>query len=368
MRFKNPVIRTVCLACGLLIVRPVAAQFSPPPDGLGPRVPQGTAACSVQKSCADLAPGMMKSAEAPSALADNLHYLSNVIGLRPSGSQQLQKAVAWSSQAFRQIGLDRVYTEQFTIPEGSHSLPMNPAHSANLIAEITGREKPDDFVVVTSHLDSGEKTTATDDCNVAFLIDVARVIQAAGAIPRRSIRFALFSGYYQQMAGSWAYINAHRSQLEHIATAVSFDGCLGRITGYSLGGREDMMGTVHEALEPIRSFGADRLSENVVLPSDIFDFLTEGIPTLSAEYESAARISNENSSDKQNAAIAQLKRQVGIAAITAFAIADAPERIGPRLSRSQIESLLDATGLRTLMRSQGLWKLWASGARGRTPQ
>ena len=82
-----------------------------------------------------------------------------------------------------------------------------PAESENVVAEIRGREKPDEFVLLGAHLDSWDLGTGALDngCNVALVIDAARVIHASGVIPRRSIRFVLFTGEEQGMLGSWAW-------------------------------------------------------------------------------------------------------------------------------------------------------------------
>jgi hypothetical protein len=63
--------------------------------------------------------------------------------------------------------------------------------------------------------------------------------------------------------------------------------------------------------------------------------------------------------------IPALKRQTGIAAITAYALADTSEPIARRQSRAEIEQLLKDTGLSEHMKSQGLWRAWESGERGR---
>ena len=81
-----------------------------------------------------------------------------------------------------------------------------PVESENVVAEIRGREKPDEFVLLGAHSirgiwGPGRSTTAA---NVAMVIDAARVIHASGSVPRRSIRFVLFTGEEQVVLGSWA--------------------------------------------------------------------------------------------------------------------------------------------------------------------
>ena len=64
-----------------------------------------------------------------------------------------------------------------------------------------GYEKPDEFVVLGAHLDSWDLGTGALDngCNVAMVIEAARAIKATGLVPRRTIRFVLFSGEEREM-------------------------------------------------------------------------------------------------------------------------------------------------------------------------
>ncbi len=83
-----------------------------------------------------------------------------------------------------------------------------PVEQENVIAEIRGREKPDEWVLLGAHLDSWELGTGALDngCNAAMVIEAARDILRTGVKPRRSIRFVLFTGEEQGMLGSWAYV------------------------------------------------------------------------------------------------------------------------------------------------------------------
>jgi carboxypeptidase Q len=246
-----------------------------------------------------------------------------------------------------------------------------PVNSENVVAEIRGREKPDEFVILGAHLDSWELGTGALDngCNAALVIDAARVIKSSGSIPRRSIRFVLFTGEEQGMLGSWAYARKHRDELDRMVAAVIFDSGIGAVTGYSLGGRKDTLAPVREALEPVASLGVKDFTLDAESGTDNLDFLLEGVPTLVANQEPANYMINYHAQsdtfDKVD--IAELKKHVAIAAVTAYALADREERIGPRQSRAQVEQLLKDTGLEKGMRDQSMWPLWQKGARGHQP-
>lgn len=247
-----------------------------------------------------------------------------------------------------------------------------PVDSENVVAEIRGREKPEEFVLLGAHLDSWELGTGALDngCNAVMVIDAARAIHSSGATPRRSIRFVLFTGEEQGMLGSWAYARAHRAELDRMDAAVIFDRGDGRVTGYSLGGRKDTLPAIRETLEPVRQLGVTEFTLDAAADTDHFDFLLEGVPTLEANQEPADYMLNYHASsdtfDKVD--IPAVKKQVAIAALTAYALADREDRIGPRQSRAQVEQLMNQTGLERDLKLLGLWGQWESGERGRSAE
>jgi carboxypeptidase Q len=244
-----------------------------------------------------------------------------------------------------------------------------PVNSENVVAEIRGREKPDEFVLVGAHLDSWELGTGAldDGCNVAMIIDAARIIHSSGTIPRRSIRFVFFTGEEQGMLGSAAYAHVHRAELDSMAAAIIFDSGVGRITGYSLGGRKDVVAAVRNTLGPLKPLDATDLTLDAGMDTDNFDFILEGVPTLEANQEPANYMLNYHAAsdtfDKVD--FKELKHNAAIAAVTSFALADSEERIGPRQSRAEIEELLKQTGLGKEMKEAGFWPLWEKKERGR---
>ena len=246
-----------------------------------------------------------------------------------------------------------------------------PVPAENVVAEIRGREKPDEFVVLGAHLDSWDLGTGALDngCNSAMVIDAARTIHASSVIPRRSIRFVLFTGEEEGLLGSAAYAHAHRAELDHMIAAVIFDSGIGKVTGYSLGGRKDVDAAMREVLEPVARLGVKDFTFDASMDTDNFDFLLEGVPTLVANQDPANYMLNYHAAsdtfDKVD--ITELKRHVAIAAITAFALADSPTRIGSRQSRAEVEELLRETALDKGMKDAGFWPYWQSSERGRQP-
>jgi carboxypeptidase Q len=246
-----------------------------------------------------------------------------------------------------------------------------PVDQFNVIGEIRGYEKPDEIVVLGAHLDSWELGTGALDngCNAAMVIEAARAIKASGLLPRRTIRFILFSGEEQGLLGSWAYVQAHRAEMDKYRAAVIYDSGIGRVSGYSLGGRRDIEPAVREILRPFAGWGVENHAYDAEAGTDHLDFLLEGVPTLVANQEVANYLQNYHAAsdtfDKVD--IRELKLNTVLAAVTAWGIADRAEPIGKRLSRAEMETLLKETHLDEELKAFGMWPDWQSGARGRKP-
>jgi len=241
----------------------------------------------------------------------------------------------------------------------------------NVVGEIRGYEKSDEVVILGAHLDSWELGTGALDngCNAALVTEAARAIKATGLLPRRTIRFVLFSGEEQGTVGSFEYVKAHRAELDKIRAMITFDAGIGRVTGYSLGGRRDTEAGVREVLKPLESWGANNHTYDASFGTDNMDFLLEGVPTLVANQEEANYLANYHAAsdtlDKVD--MRELKLHTVLAALTAWGIADRGEPLGKRLTRSEIETQMKETGLDQQMKLLGYWDAWQSGARGRKP-
>ena len=246
-----------------------------------------------------------------------------------------------------------------------------PLEQENVVGEITGYEKPDEAVILGAHLDSWDLGTGALDngCNAAMVIEAARVLKATGLRPRRTIRFVLFSGEEQGELGSRAYVRAHRAELDKIRAAVIFDSGIGKVTGYSLGGRPELEAGLREVLKPLESWDINHHSVAPESGSDHLDFMLEGVPALIAEQEEANYLPNYHAAsdtlDKVD--IRTLKEHTVIAALTAWGIADRVEPLGKRLTRAEIEANFKETGFDQAMKAGGEWDEWASGKRGRQP-
>ncbi|MGC2171254.1 MAG: M20/M25/M40 family metallo-hydrolase [Candidatus Sulfotelmatobacter sp.] len=244
-----------------------------------------------------------------------------------------------------------------------------PFKSANVIGEIKGSEKPEEFVILGAHLDSWELGTSALDngCNAALVVDALRAIKAAGLKPRRSIRFILFSGEEEGLLGSRAYTRAHRFELDKAAGVIIYDSGTGQTTGFADGGRKDVLDTAKRLIVPLQQFGLTDMKTDMEWGTDHFDFMLEGVPTFVADQKEANYLENYHavSDTYDKVDFTQLKKNVAEAAEFSFALANLPEMIGPRFTRSQIEQSMRETDSIEMFKAFGLWDDWESGRLGR---
>lgn len=243
-----------------------------------------------------------------------------------------------------------------------------PVKSQNVIAEIRGSEKPEEIVLLGAHLDSWDLGSGCLDnaVNAVLVIEAARAIQRSPERPKRTIRFALFSGEEAGLFGSLAYVRKHRDELDRFSAVVVHDMGVGKISGYAINGRPELEGPLREAMTALGSRASSHTSE-AFFGSDHFDFLLEGVPALVAMQDTGEYAATYHSAadTMDKVSIPDLRDRAQIAALTVLGIANLPEKLGARLTREQVGYLLDDSGIEDQMKFLHLWNQWESGERGR---
>jgi hypothetical protein len=152
--------------------------------------------------------------------------------------------------------------------------------SRNVIADIRGREKPEEVVIVCAHNDSTYTSpgASDDEGGVAIVMELARAF-AAGPKPARTLRFIAWGGHEPGLMGSEAYLRARPDEPSKIVAVVNFDGMgsvLGTI-GYSAAGADDWISFLRATLKEAR------LEERASIGSggvDATNFATLEVPAM----------------------------------------------------------------------------------------
>lgn len=103
---------------------------------------------------------------------------------------------------------------------------MGPVKYHNIVAVIPGAKKPDEYVLLSGHLDAFDVATGgvDDGSGVTPVMEAARLLAAAKAKPDRTIVFCLFAGEEFGLLGAKAYTETHEEQLGKISNLFNRDG------------------------------------------------------------------------------------------------------------------------------------------------
>ncbi len=103
---------------------------------------------------------------------------------------------------------------------------LGPIKYHNVIAEIKGTDYPDEYVIISGHLDSYDVGTGAIDCGTGIgpMLEAARLLAAAGAKPKRTIRFIAFGAEEYGLFGAQAYCKKHKKELDKISIILNRDG------------------------------------------------------------------------------------------------------------------------------------------------
>jgi carboxypeptidase Q len=240
--------------------------------------------------------------------------------------------------------------------------------SRNVIAEIRGREKPDEIVLVGAHLDSWDLGTGAEDngVNVALVIDLARAFHDLGITPRRTLRFALFTGEEQGMLGSEAYVMQHKSELARFAAVVIFDTGSGHLAGFFLNGRDELRKPINDALANVEGLNATEHVPDAIDGTDNLDFLLSGVPNLVGIQDPIPYLPDYHAESDTFDRVNQREEKItaATAAVLLWSFAENPERPARRQTRAEVDQLVKDTKLDEQMKAFGQWDDFKAGKRG----
>lgn len=155
----------------------------------------------------------------------------------------------------------------------------------NVIAEIRGRERPDEIVLIGAHLDSWDVGAGAidDGSGVAMVLETMRALTTFSA-PRRTVRAILFANEEAGLVGAKAYRVAHKAELARHVAALEADSGGSRPLGLAVttgpGGDDRLKRDLGPLLAPLK---AGRIQAGG--SSDISEFEAEGVPLLGLDVD-----------------------------------------------------------------------------------
>jgi carboxypeptidase Q len=212
---------------------------------------------------------------------------------------------------------------------------------SNVIAELRGNEKPNEYVVLSSHFDSWDAASgATDNgSGTVIMMEAMRILKSVYPNPKRTIVAAHWSGEEQGFNGSRAFVADHPEMVNGVQAIFDQDNGTGRINKISLEGFVSSEAFLRRWLTKLPQAIAQPLSlTSPGTPSsgiDASSFTCHGAPAFSLssvpwDYRTYTWHTNRDTFDKL--VFDDLKNNAMLLAMLAYLAAEEPERI-PRAPR-----------------------------------
>jgi len=208
----------------------------------------------------------------------------------------------------------------------------------NVVGEIKGSEKPDEYIVLSAHLDSWDSASgATDNgTGTVMMMEAMRILKAAYPNPKRSIVVGHWGGEEQGLIGSGAFAADHPEIVNGLQAAFNQDNGTWRVDyirmqGYTQAG---------EHFGKWMSLIPNEISDNIRLDipgvpetggSDHMSFICRGAPGFRLqshypEYRQYTWHTNRDTFDK--IVMDDLRNNATLAAMLAYAASEDVVRVG----------------------------------------
>ena len=207
----------------------------------------------------------------------------------------------------------------------------------NIIAELRGNELPDEYVVLSAHLDSWHAGTgATDNgTGTITMLEAMRILKLAYPSPRRTILVGHWGAEEMGLIGSRSFVEDHPEVIEGLQVAFNQDNGTWRIE--RIEGQGFLGAGSHIA--SWMSLVPSKISSHVTLEfpgaqnnrgSDHSSFVCLGVPAFRLqssydEYRQYTWHTNRDTYDK--IVFDDLKENATLAAMLAYAASEDPDRV-----------------------------------------
>ena len=215
------------------------------------------------------------------------------------------------------------------------TLPDADTH--NVIADLPGRERPDDVVIVSGHLDTWDLGTGAmdDGLGVAASMGAVQVLKQLGLSPRRTVRMVAWANEENGTRGGKAYFDALGGKMDQQIAAIESD--------FGLAGPLGIQGAIPSADlkklavvgKVLRGIGAGVLdTREGESGADIALLQKAGVPGFAPLVDGRHYFDlHHTAADTLDKVSPEaLKRQTAVLAVLAYALAEMPEPL-PRVEK-----------------------------------
>jgi Peptidase family M28/PA domain len=215
----------------------------------------------------------------------------------------------------------RLYMEARMLPD---------ADSANVIGEITGREKPEEVVVMGGHIDSWDvgQGAQDDGSGIMAALEAAAILRKLDLRPRRTLRVIFWTNEENGTAGARAYRAMVGDAVHQHVAAIEMDGGAEKPLGFGVNLSGAALARVQEIGHLLEPIGASQIHEGGG-GADIGPLMRDGVPgfglfTVGQHYFDwhHSRTDTVDKVDPEN-----FRQCIAAMAVMSYVLADMPEHL-----------------------------------------
>jgi len=162
-----------------------------------------------------------------------------------------------------------------------YNLPFTT--SRNAIGELRGRMYPDQFVIVSGHIDSWDvgQGAMDDGGGCAISWESLALLKSLNLIPKRTLSAVMWTSEEPGLWGAIDYARHHAATAENIIAAFESDGGTFTPRGLDFAGTEEAGCIIFEILKLFDSISATEYAMYNSVSTDIGHLISLGVPGLS---------------------------------------------------------------------------------------
>lgn len=202
--------------------------------------------------------------------------------------------------------------------------------SRNVVAELRGRERPQEVVVLGGHIDSWDVGQgAMDDAGGSVAAwEAVRLMHALGLRPRRTVRVVLWTNEENGLRGARAYRDTHLDEIADHVMAMESDAGVFDPMGFGFSGSDEAYRIVREIGTLLERIGSGAISAGGG-GADIGPLIELGVPGMGLQVAGSRYFwyhhSDADTIDKLDPR--ELAECVATMAVMAYVVADLPQRL-----------------------------------------
>lgn len=204
------------------------------------------------------------------------------------------------------------------------------ADSANVVAELRGRERPEEIVVIGGHFDSWDVGTGSTDDGAGCVAtwEAVRLMKKLNLRPRRTVRLVLWTNEENGGRGGLAYRDRHQTELSDHVVMLESDSGVFHPRGFGFTGTDAARAKIRDIAMLLSGIQADAIGPSGG-GADIAPSVQQaGIPALSLESDGNYFLIHHTPADTVDKIDPmEVSRAAAAVAVMTYVIAEMPERL-----------------------------------------